>query len=703
MVSGNSTANFMKAKTHFFKNLNLSTILEPDAPDSAFTGCKVVATIGPSCQNVETLVDLLNAGVAGCRVDLTWGSLEFHRKSLQNLSEAMRQTRKLCCTMVDTLGREVMIRRAVKIDDQGWPVHESSIYIKAGQMVTLTTRSDVEASSSVLPLTYDRFNSMTEPGDTVYIGRYLVCGADQASLYLTVKEVQGTEILCEAKNDAELDGLLTVFHIERSNDTLLNVQNENPLLSPYDEECLIALGKEFEIDFVSLSYTRTREDVREARAFLDKVGMVNTKILAKVETRQSLLSFQGIVCEADAVIMSRGNLGLDCVPEKMALVQKTLVQICNMVGKPVLITRVVDTMVDTPRPTRAEATDVANAVLDGVDGILLGAETLRGKYPVETAKTICNICRQAERVFDHQHHYEHLMDAAMEDGIDALAGVIGSTAGNDSDDEGTTDRGVSDNEDRSVHFKEDGDVGPAMNLLLASNNNGSGNIQSLPGGLTRRHSAMHSSPSLATLGLSRLPSTPYLSKLESIASSAVRCADKVKAGLIVVYTHTGKTAALVAKYRPPMPILTLVVPHLVSDGLRWKLQGRANARQCLLSRGLLPMLAAPSPSGDALLNEAVGLAGRVGLVKPNDQIVCVQRVHDDFCVKILAVNTNGTGILRSLPSHGLGVAKGLESSFMGGAEPLSNRGSLDIRENSMGSPMMVGSLVSSSMVLPGNL
>eukprot|EP00198_Chlamydomonas_reinhardtii_P006103 XP_001695439.1 pyruvate kinase [Chlamydomonas reinhardtii] len=540
----------MKAKTHFFKNLDLTSILVPEE-DGAFTGTKVVCTVGPSCQEVDTMCEMLDAGVVGCRVDLTWGPLEFHRKSLANLQQAMRKSRRLCCTMVDTLGRELMIRRQVKIGEDGWPIHEESFAVTAGQQVIITTRTDVDASSNVLPITYSKFTEMAVKGDTIYIGRYLVCGADSASLYLEVMDVQGDDVYCIAKNDAVLDGLLTVFHAERSVEGLANVQNDLPLLSDYDKECLHILAQDFEIDFLSLSYTRAAEDVREARRFLDSIGMSNTKILAKLESRQSLLNFQGILNEADGIIISRGNLGLDCVPEKMALVQKTLVQACNLVGKPVLLTRVVDTMINTPRPTRAEATDVANAVLDGVDGILLGAETLRGRYPVSTVTTICNISRAAEKVFDHHYHYEHLMERA-----------------------------------------------------------------------------------------------PYISKLESIASSAVRAADRVGASLIVVYTHTGKTAQLVAKYRPPMPILTLVVPHLVSDQLKWKLEGRSSARQCLISRALLPVLAAPSPSGDQLLQEAVAMAGRVKLVKPHDHVVCVQRIHDDFCVKIISVDDMGAGIKR---------------------------------------------------------
>ncbi|PNW82489.1 hypothetical protein CHLRE_06g280950v5 [Chlamydomonas reinhardtii] len=655
----------MKAKTHFFKNLDLTSILVPEE-DGAFTGTKVVCTVGPSCQEVDTMCEMLDAGVVGCRVDLTWGPLEFHRKSLANLQQAMRKSRRLCCTMVDTLGRELMIRRQVKIGEDGWPIHEESFAVTAGQQVIITTRTDVDASSNVLPITYSKFTEMAVKGDTIYIGRYLVCGADSASLYLEVMDVQGDDVYCIAKNDAVLDGLLTVFHAERSVEGLANVQNDLPLLSDYDKECLHILAQDFEIDFLSLSYTRAAEDVREARRFLDSIGMSNTKILAKLESRQSLLNFQGILNEADGIIISRGNLGLDCVPEKMALVQKTLVQACNLVGKPVLLTRVVDTMINTPRPTRAEATDVANAVLDGVDGILLGAETLRGRYPVSTVTTICNISRAAEKVFDHHYHYEHLMEVAID--VGEMTGADGNTVPGESEEENATPGGATDTEGPAPANGNKAAAPPlhqARGPLAGVRRDDSWNSVTSAGAhhplpslgvaakTMARFSQVASAGSLAGLGLGRSAAAtsayqraPYISKLESIASSAVRAADRVGASLIVVYTHTGKTAQLVAKYRPPMPILTLVVPHLVSDQLKWKLEGRSSARQCLISRALLPVLAAPSPSGDQLLQEAVAMAGRVKLVKPHDHVVCVQRIHDDFCVKIISVDDMGAGIKR---------------------------------------------------------
>lgn len=634
----------MKSKSHFFNDLDLCSILDPaDPSDKNYSATKVVGTIGPACQSVDVQVAMLEAGMSAARFDLTWGPIEYHRRSLDNLQTAMKKSRKLCAIVLDTLGREVMIRRPFRIEADGWPNQAGQeILVKMGQNLTLTTR-DVECTDTVLPVTYPKFAGMMEPGDTLYVGRYLVSGADQASLYLEVVEVVNEcDVVCVARNDALLDGLLTVFHVERSSDELLNLQNDLPLLSDYDKECIISLAVDYEIDFISLSYTRSVDDVVEARAFLDAVGLQNTKIFAKLESRQSLLNFKGILNEADGIIISRGNLGLDCLPEKMALVQKNLIQSCNLVGKPVLLTRVVDTMAVSPRPTRAEATDVANAVLDGVDGILLGQETLRGQYPVESVQTLVSIARQAEKVFDHNYHFDHLLDTAYE----VEGGHPYHFNGGASPGEAASP--LSSQGD----LTELGDGAGGGRPLRRNNSNESFSSLSLAiKAMTRFGPSSYGN--LQSMGMSKSDSSsrlyhgsPYLSKLESISSSAVRAADKVGASLIVVYTHTGRTAQLVAKYRPPMPILTLVVPRLVSDSLKWKLEGRHNARQCLLTRGLLPMLATPQPHGDAVLGEAISMAGRLGIVKPNNHVVAVQRIHDDFCVKIFSVDARGAGIKR---------------------------------------------------------
>jgi len=147
---------------------------------------------------------------------------------------------------------------------------------------------------------------------------------------------------------------------------------------------------------------------------------------------------------------------------------------------------------------------------------------------------------------------------------------------------------------------------------------------------------------------SPMTGVPYLSKVEAIASSAVRTADTIDASLLIVFTHSGNTAQLVSKYRPKMPILTLVVPRVITDSLKWKLEGREVARQCLLVRGLLPMLAAPKATAGETLKEALIAAKRRGLVNSGDRIVVVQRIHEDFAFKIVSiddiVSTNPTNL-----------------------------------------------------------
>jgi len=637
--------SLVKAKTHFFKNDSLSSILLP-SDDSSFCGTKIMATLGPSVHDSSVLNTMLNSGMVSARVDLTWGPLEFHRNSLKLLEESMRSQRRLCAIAIDTMGRELMIRGEWQINEQGYPWVLGRNDVSVGQRIAITTRN-VSADANTLPIMYPGFTFMCEPGDMIYVARYLISGAESSSVFFKVESTSDTDVVCIAQNAAVLDGLLCVFHVERSTSgTVANVQNDLPLLADWDKHCITELGKEFEIDFINLSYTRTAADVREAHEFLRSIGMTHTRVMAKIETRQALLNFQAILSEADGIIISRGNLGLDVEPEKMALVQKTLIQACNLVGKPVVITRVVDTMVNTPRPTRAEATDVANAVLDGVDGILLGAETLRGKYPVEAIQTVASICRAAEAVFDHSSHYTSLIDAAWE----AVSQANATISANADSEEDAAERS-------------------SLSVQMVAN----ANPTDLPGnqGLrTKRNSfasainAMASFSTVASHGnlhsmkaneaeVQSLKRTPYLSKLESICSSAVRAADKVRASLIVVYTHTGQTAELVAKYRPPVPILTLVVPHLVADGLKWRLEGRSIARQCLITRGLMPFLAAPSPNGEALLEDAIRSAGNMGLLRPHDHVVVLLRVHGDFCVKIVAVGDSGKSILRMPSAHEL--------------------------------------------------
>jgi pyruvate kinase len=146
----------------------------------------------------------------------------------------------------------------------------------------------------------------------------------------------------------------------------------------------------------------------------------------------------------------------------------------------------------------------------------------------------------------------------------------------------------------------------------------------------------------------------FLTKLEAVASSAVRAADMASAKLLIVFTDTGLTASLVAKYRPSVPILTLVVPRLINENMQWKVLGRNVARQCQIIRGLVPMLAAPSPDGDRVLRDTIAAAAERGLLKAGDHAVCVEKISGDYCIKMIMVDDSGRDLQKpSLPEHSL--------------------------------------------------
>ncbi len=167
-----------------------------------------------------------------------------------------------------------------------------------------------------------------------------------------MKSVEGNNVKCTAQNDAVMDGLLTVTHHSANEENRMSMQADLPLLSEHDVHAIRDITTQFEVDFVALTFTRDGEDVDGLRDFLDKLSLEQTKIMAKVENQAALYNFAGIATAADGVIISRGNLGLDVAPEKMARVQKEVISKCNLLGKPVIITRVVDTMATAPRPTR---------------------------------------------------------------------------------------------------------------------------------------------------------------------------------------------------------------------------------------------------------------------------------------------------------------------------------------------------------------
>ncbi|PIA43435.1 hypothetical protein AQUCO_01900077v1 [Aquilegia coerulea] len=512
--------------------IRMASILEPSKPNFFPAMTKIVGTLGPKSRSVQVISDCLNAGMSVGRFDFSWGDNEYHQQTLANLKSAIKTTKKLCAVMLDTVGPELQVVNK----------SEHSISLEAESFVVLTPDQDQEATSDLLPINFHGLSEAVKKGDTIFIGQYLFTGSETTSVWLEVSEVKGEDVVCVIKNSATLTGSLFTLHVAQ-------IRIDLPTLTDKDKEVISTWGVRNNIDFLSLSYTRHAEDVRHARAFLSKLGdLQQTQILAKIENIEGLTHFDEILQEADGIILSRGNLGVDLPPEKVFLFQKAAIFKCNMACKPAVITRVVDSMTDNLRPTRAEATDVANAVLDGCDAILLGAETLRGQYPVETISIVGKICAEAEKVFNQALYFK-----------------------------------------KTAKF-----VGEPM------------------------------------------------THLESIASSAVRAAIKVKASVIIVFTSTGRAARLIAKYRPTMPIISVVIPRLKTDQIRWSFTGAFEARQSFIVRGLFPMLADPrhpadstSATNETVLKVALELGKASGIVKSHDRVVVFQKVGDASVVKII--------------------------------------------------------------------
>ncbi|XP_059646766.1 pyruvate kinase 1, cytosolic-like [Cornus florida] len=512
--------------------IRMASILEPSKPSFFPAMTKIVGTLGPRSRSVDVISGCLKSGMSVARFDFSWGDPEFHQQTLENLKLAVKSTKKLCAVMLDTVGPELQVINK----------SEKTISLQADGIVVLTPNQDQEASIEVLPINFSGLSKAVKKGDTIFVGQYLFTGSESTSVWLEVDEVKGEDVVCVIKNTATLTGSLLTLHA-------CQIRIDLPTLSDKDKEAISTWGVQNKIDFLSLSYTRHAEDVREAREFLSKLGdLSQTQIFAKIENVEGLTHFDEILKEADGIILSRGNLGIDLPPQKVFLFQKAAVYKCNMAGKPAVITRVVDSMTDNLRPTRAEATDVANAVLDGTDAILLGAETLRGLYPVETISIVGKICSEAEKVFNQDLYFK-----------------------------------------KTVKY-----VGEPM------------------------------------------------THLESIASSAVRAAIKVKASVIICFTSSGRAARLIAKYRPTMPVLSVVIPRLKTNQLRWSFSGAFEARQSLIVRGLFPMLADPrhpaestNATNESVLKVALDHGKTSGVIKSHDRVVVCQKVGDASVVKII--------------------------------------------------------------------
>ena len=335
---------------------------------------KVVCTLGPACDSEEVLEELILAGMDAARFNFSHGTHESHLALLTRFKHVRDSLGRPVATILDTKGPEIRVRT----------FGCGRVTLKEDAAFTLTTR-EVEGDSSIVSVTYAKLHEELEPGCHILI--------DDGLIELKVTEIKGQDILCTVVTGGELSSNKSI--------NIPNVHIALPSLTEKDKDDL-RFAVENDFDFVAASFVRQASDVEEIRACLDSYGGKHIRIISKIENREGVDNMDAITLASDAVMVARGDLGVEIPAYEVPIMQKRMIKSCINKGKPVITaTQMLDSMIRNPRPTRAEVSDVANAVFDGTSCVMLSGETASGKYPVEALKTMVEIVTAAEHNYDY--------------------------------------------------------------------------------------------------------------------------------------------------------------------------------------------------------------------------------------------------------------------------------------------------------------
>ncbi len=343
---------------------------------------KIVCTLGPN-ENDYTILRKLADNMDVARFNFSHGSHQEHLDRLALLKEARKDSGREIAALLDTKGPEI---RTGELEDH------KKVTLEAGNEIILTTVECVGTKDKVY-INYDGLNEDVSEGSVILI--------DDGLIGLKVKKVDGTDILCEVTNGGELG--------EKKGVNVPNVSIRLPGLTEKDIED-IKFGIEVGFDFVAASFVRNAETIREIREIIDNAGST-MKIIAKIESQEGLDNLDAIIEAADGIMVARGDLGVEIEAKRLPQLQKEMIKKANYAGKLVITaTQMLDSMIRNPRPTRAEVTDVANAVYNGTDAVMLSGETAAGKYPVEALEMMASIVEYTEQFLDYNMYKKRKVD-----------------------------------------------------------------------------------------------------------------------------------------------------------------------------------------------------------------------------------------------------------------------------------------------------
>lgn len=344
---------------------------------------KVVCTIGPKSEKKEVLKELVLSGMNVMRLNFSHGDHEEHGARIKTIREISKETGKHVAILLDTKGPEIRTGSHAEGDVK--------YDLVEGQDFIVTTDYSFKGTPEKISVSYPGMTKDLKPGDTILV--------DDGLIGLEVKEIKGEEIFCKVKNSGALG--------QKKGVNLPGVSVSLPALAEKDKADL-KFGCEVGVDYIAASFIRKASDVAEVRRVLDDNGGENIKIISKIENQEGIDNFDEILELSDGIMVARGDLGVEVPVEEVPFMQKMMIRKCNAVGKPVITaTQMLDSMQKNPRPTRAEAGDVANAILDGTDAVMLSGESANGKYPVEAVRTMATISAKTDEYGVSKIYYTH--------------------------------------------------------------------------------------------------------------------------------------------------------------------------------------------------------------------------------------------------------------------------------------------------------
>lgn len=368
--------------TKFMESIVVNST-RPKAPlDGRMT--KIICTIGPASQSVEKLSELLEAGMNVARMNFSHGDHQYHAQTIKNVRNASKNTGIPVAIMLDTKGPEI---RTTKLKDH------KPILLSAGKPLSIKSTTDTlfEGDENCIGCDYMNLPKVIKEGDIIKI--------DDGLISCIVTGVSGDVVETVVKNAGELG--------ETKGINLPNVVVDLPALTMKDKKDLL-FGVDNNIDLIAASFARKAQDIHDIRALLGEKGRT-IRIISKIESVEGLDNFDEILQASDGIMVARGDLGVEIPIQKVAMAQKMMIRKCNIAGKPVVTaTQMLESMVKNPRPTRAEATDVANAVFDGSDCVMLSGETAKGQYPVAAVETMARICKSTESTINAESAFDSI-------------------------------------------------------------------------------------------------------------------------------------------------------------------------------------------------------------------------------------------------------------------------------------------------------